>query len=315
VIAIGRTPGIAENLTDLVGRTPLLRLNRLTAGLPASVVVKLEAFNPGRSIKDRIGLGIIRDAEQRGHLSRQSVIIEASSGNTGIALAMVCAALGYRLILTMPANVAADHRRLLATYGAEMELTAPSRGMKGAVLKAEALAAELPGAFLIRQFRSGVNVEVHRHTTAEEIWSDAEGEIDILVGGVGTGGTLTGVGELLKLRNAALHVVAVEPYGSPVLSGGAPRVHRIQGIGTGFVPELLNPGIIDEIIGVRDDEAFATARDLARKEGVLAGISSGAALFAALQIARRPQSKGKQIVVVLPDTGERYLSPPLFQEG
>lgn len=305
---------IADNLTELIGKTPLLRLHKVTKGLEAEILVKLESFNPGGSVKDRIGYNMIMDAEERGLLNKDSVIIEPTSGNTGIALAFVAAAKGYRLILTMPETFSVERRSLLKAYGAELVLTPGAEGMQGAIRKAEELAKETPNSFVPQQFVNPANPEIHKKTTAEEILEDTNGEIDIFIAGVGTGGTVTGVGEILKKRNSEIKVVAVEPYDSPVLSGGKPGPHKLQGIGAGFVPEILNPNIIDEIFKVKNEQALETGRRLAREEGTLVGISSGAAACAALQIAKRPENKGKRIVVIFPDTGERYLSTALFQE-
>jgi cysteine synthase A len=305
---------IYEDITKTVGHTPLVRLKRMAAGSPAEVVVKVESFNPLSSVKDRIGVAMIDDAEKKGLLKEGSVIIEPTSGNTGIALAFVAAARGYRLILTMPDTMSVERRQLLAIFGAELVLTPGGEGMKGAIRKAEELAAVTPGAVIPQQFENPANPEIHRKTTAEEIWADTDGKADFIVAGVGTGGTLTGVAEVLKGRKPGFMAIAVEPEGSPVLSGGQPGPHKIQGIGAGFIPGVLNRGIIDEVIRVGHEEAGNTARRLAREEGILAGISGGAALWAGLEVAKRPENKGKLIVVVLPDTGERYLSTWLFKE-
>ncbi len=306
---------IFDDITKTIGHTPLVRLNRMAAGAEGQVVVKLESFNPLSSVKDRIGAAMIEDAEKKGILKAGSVIVEPTSGNTGIALAFVAAAKGYRLILTMPDTMSMERRQLLGIFGAELVLTPGAEGMKGAIRKAEEIVATTPGAMMPQQFNNPANPEVHRRTTAEEIWADTDGKADILVAGVGTGGTLTGVAEVLKERKPGFKAVAVEPEASPVLSGGQPGPHKIQGIGAGFVPGVLNREIIDEIVKVSNDNAGITARRLAREEGILAGISGGAAVWAGLEIARRPENEGKLIVVVLPDTGERYLSTWLFKEA
>ena len=308
------TRGIARDSSELIGNTPLVRLNRMAEGAMAEVVAKLESFNPVGSVKDRIGVAMIADAEEKGLIDKDTVIVEPTSGNTGIALAFVCAARGYRLILTMPDTMSSERRQLLSVFGAGLVLTPGSEGMPGAIRKAEQMVADNAGYFIPQQFKNPANPEIHRLTTAEEIWRDTDGRVDILVAGVGTGGTITGVAEVLKVKKPGLRVIAVEPEGSPVLSGGKPGGHKIQGIGAGFIPDVLRPDLIDEIVTVGNDDAGVTARRLAREEGILAGISSGAAAFAALKVAGRPENRDKLIVVVFPDTGERYLSTWLFQE-
>jgi cysteine synthase A len=306
---------IYSDITETIGNTPLVKLNRITDGLGATILAKLESFNPLSSVKDRIGVAMIEDAEKRGVLKKNTTIIEPTSGNTGVALAFVAAAKGYKLILTMPDTMSIERRQLLAIFGAQLVLTPGAEGMKGAVKKAEELAKEIPNAIILQQFNNPANPEIHRKTTAEEIWSDTDGKVDILVAGVGTGGTITGVSEIIKKKKPSFKAIAVEPDASPVLSGGAPGPHKIQGIGAGFVPQVLNRDIVDEVIRVTNENAGETARSLAKFEGILGGISCGAALWAALEVAKRKENKGKTIVVILPDTGERYLTTWLFQEG
>jgi cysteine synthase A len=303
---------IAEDITKLIGNTPLVSLNKINKGLKATLVGKLESFNPLSSVKDRIGLSMLDDAQTKGLLKKDTTIIEPTSGNTGIALAFICAARGYRLILTMPDTMSAERRQLLAAFGAELVLTPGSEGMRGAVKKAEELAQQIRGSFIPQQFENPANPKIHRETTAQEIWSDTEGKIDILVSGVGTDGTITGVSEVIKKKKSNFRTIAVEPKDSPVLSGGKAGPHKIQGIGAGFIPQVLKRELIDEVIAVSNDDAAAVARRLAKEEGILAGISSGAAVWAAIEVARRQENEGKLIVVILPDTGERYLSTNLF---
>ncbi len=308
---------IAHNITELIGRTPLVQLNRLPAmeGCVGQILVKLEGMNPSASVKDRIGINMVNQAEREGLIKPgETILVEPTSGNTGIALAMVAAAKGYQLILTMPETMSQERRAMLRAYGAKLELTPGSEGMSGCIRRAQEIAASLPDAYMLQQFNNPANPEIHRLTTAEEIWEDTDGQVDFLVAGVGTGGTITGVAEVIKSRKSSFQAIAVEPSKSPVLSGGEPGGHKIQGIGAGFIPEVLNVKIIDEVITVSDEDAIFYSRRLAREEGLLSGISSGAALFAALQVGKRPENKGKLIVMIQPSFGERYLSTPLFQD-
>jgi cysteine synthase len=305
---------VFEDITKTIGHTPLVRINRLTEGSGGAVLAKLEYFNPLSSVKDRIGVAMIDAAEKAGLINKDTVIVEPTSGNTGIALAFVCAARGYRLIIVMPDTVSKERRQLLGILGAELVLIEGSKGMKGAIGKAEELVHEMKNAFMPQQFKNPANPEIHRKTTAEEIWRDTDGNVDFFVAGIGTGGTITGVGEVLKSRKPTVKVIAVEPKDSPILSEGRVGPHKIQGIGAGFIPDVLDRSVIDEVIEVSNEDAGATARRLAREEGILCGISSGAAMWAALQVAKRPEARGKTIVVIIPDTGERYLSTWLFQE-
>lgn len=304
---------IANDITELIGNTPLVKINKITKDCVATVVAKIESFNPLHSVKDRIGYAMIKDAEEKGLINKDTVIIEPTSGNTGIGLAFVCAVKGYRLILTMPEHMSIERRKLLSALGAELVLTPKEQGMNGAVKKAEELSQEIPNSFIPQQFKNPANPEIHKKTTAQEIWNDTEGRIDIIVAGVGTGGTITGISEFIKSKKGDFKAIAVEPESSPVLSGGAPGPHKIQGIGAGFVPSVLRLDLIDEIIKVKDADAITMARKLAKEEGILCGISSGAAMWAGIEVAKRAENKGKLIVVILPDTGERYLSTELFE--
>ena len=305
---------IYEDITKTVGNTPLVRINRLAKGLPGEVLVKLESFNPSHSVKERIGVAMIEAGEREGKINKDTVIIEPTSGNTGIGLAFVAAVRGYRLILVMPETMSVERRAIFRIFGAEVELTEGSKGMQGAVDKAVELAKKNKNSYIPQQFENEANPEIHRKTTAEEIWKDTDGKVDVFIAGVGTGGTITGVGEVLKKKKKSVKIIAVEPFDSPLLTGGKAGSHKIQGIGANFIPKILNLKILDEIIKVKNEDAGEIARKLAKSEGILAGISSGAALWAALEVAKRPESKGKQIVALLPDTGERYLSTWLFQE-
>lgn len=308
---------IAKNLTDLIGNTPLLELSNFARKyqVEAKIIAKLEYFNPAGSVKDRIGYGMIKDAEEKGLINQNSVIIEPTSGNTGVGLAFAAAALGYRLIITLPESFSVERRKLLVALGAELVLTPATEGMSGAIKKAEEIAATIPNSFIPQQFKNPANPQIHKVTTAEEIWRDTEGQVDIFIGGVGTGGTISGVGEVLKQRKEDVKIIAVEPSDSPVLSGGTKGVHTIQGIGAGFVPDNFNRSVVDEIVQVKSEDAVETARFLAKSEGLLVGISSGAAAYAAVQMAKRPENKNKSIVVLFPDTGERYLSTDLYPEA
>ncbi len=305
---------IADNVSELIGNTPLVRINRLNEGGVADVVAKLEFYNPGKSVKDRIGASMIDAAEEAGLINLETIIVEPTSGNTGIALAMVCAARGYKCVLTMPDTMSKERRMLLRAYGADLILTPGSGGMNAAIQKAQELVDSDPRYFMPQQFQNPANPEIHRQTTAEEIWRDTDGKVDILVAGIGTGGTITGVSEVLKAKNSSFHTVAVEPSGSPILSGGKKGPHPIQGIGAGFIPDVLNTEAYDEVVRVTAEDAFSTSRRMAREEGLLVGISAGAAMWAALEVARRPENEGKRIVVIIPSFGERYLSTALFAD-
>lgn len=304
---------IYNGITETIGKTPLVRLGKIGSGLEAEILAKMESFNPCGSVKDRIGIAMIVDAEKRGLIKKGATIVEPTSGNTGIGLAFVCAERGYKLVLTMPDTMSEERRQLLSLFGAKIVLTPGSEGMRGAVNKAEEITQKTPNSFMPQQFKNPANPRIHRETTAEEIWKDTDGKIDILVCGVGTGGTLTGVGQVIKRRNKNFYIVAVEPVDSPVLSGGKPGSHKIQGIGAGFIPDVLEKSLIDEVITVQNEEAEEFTKKLAKEEGILAGISSGAAVYAAQKIAKRKENKGKRIVVILPDTGERYLTTDLFK--
>lgn len=305
--------GIYKNITETIGKTPLVRLGKIGRGLEAEILAKIESFNPCGSVKDRIGVVMIEEAEKQGLIKKGATIVEPTSGNTGIGLAFVCAERGYNLILTMPDTMSEERQQLLAIFGAKIVLTPGSEGMRGAVIRAEEIVSKTPNSFMPQQFKNPGNPKIHRETTAEEIWKDTDGKVDILVSGVGTGGTLTGVGQVIKRRNKNFYIVAVEPADSPVLSGGKPGSHKIQGIGAGFIPDVLDKGLIDEVITVEDREAREFTRRLAKEEGILAGISSGAVVGAAYKVAKRKENKGKRIVVILPDTGERYLTTDLFK--
>lgn len=303
---------IYNNITETIGNTPLVKLQKLTKGIDATVLVKVESFNPGSSVKDRIGLALIEAAEAEGKITKDTTIVEPTSGNTGIALAMTCASKGYKLILTMPESMTIERRKILKALGAELVLTPAAEGMKGAIAKANALKEELGNVFVPQQFQNPANPAIHRKTTAVEIWNDTDGAVDFIISGVGTGGSITGIAEYIKEKKSSFKAIAVEPDDSPVLSGGKPGPHKIQGTGAGFIPDILNTKIIDEIFRVTNDQAFETAREIAKQEGILCGISSGAAVFAGIEVAKRPENKGKTFVIILPDSGERYLSTTLF---